>query len=623
MKKSKKRKASHSEAARLIALRNNNRISSLELIGWGILALAVIAALTVSWRKWPDPIVDFGKELYLPWQITQGAVIYRDVEVFYGPLSQYFNALVFTLLGAGIMHIVAVNLVLYLGILSLVYYILRSGWGQGAAFVGSMFFVTVFSFNQFVGIGNYTFAAPYAHETTHGYLIILLLVVTWAAWLRLPRIPLAGLAGLLWGLCLLLKIEFIFTASLVSLGAILLAWPLFFREMNKIRPAAQVGTFIMAAICPSAIATIALFCTGRFSFGDALYYANSGATSLITYSGIVTDPAQASFLGFTNFGANLMILALFGSISLSSFALIAWICGRICSSRPNLLWPACFGISALSLFVSSRIPWLEIAKSFPVWLLATAVMIWCRIPSAQPAETRSIRFLLLLASSGLIARMAFNPRIYHCGYYQASLAGIIAVTAAWKMIPDYFNLTRSARTAYLLPLSIFLAVGVWQLQTFSIGIYSKKNQPLGTGADQTFGFDASVEPSTALLEGVRKTLAAAPEFQSLLVIPEGVTLNYLLRKKTPSYVYTFLPFWLRSPDRILAEINTSPPDYVLIISRDLREHGVLRFGDSPEHGSQLLSWIDWNCSQVQQVGGDPLDVTQRGAILFHRNPTKQ
>ena len=136
-------------------------------------------------------------------------------------------------------------------------------------------------------------------------------------------------------------------------------------------------------------------------------------------------------------------------------------------------------------------------------------MIWWRAPLAQTAETRAIRCLLLFASCGLLARMAFNPQIYRTGYCQASLAGVIAVVTAWKMIPDFFNLTRSARAAYLASLSIFLATGVWQLQSFSIGVYSKKNQPLGTGADQIYGFDANVEPTTALLEEARKTLAAA------------------------------------------------------------------------------------------------------------------
>lgn len=618
MKKSKKKRASRAEAVKPTTLVDKKGVTPLEWVGWVVLALAVIAALAVSWRKWPDPIVDFGRELYLPWQITQGGVLYRDMDAVFGPLSQYFNALVFWLFGPGFVHLVAVNLVIYAGIVVLLYHILRVGWGRVSAFVGTMFYIAVFSFNQFVGIGNYNFAAPYAHETTHGFLLILALVATLAAWLRKPQVLLAGLAGLLWGLCFLLKIEIIFTASLVTVGALVLTRSVFLAKRNELKPARQIGAFLIAAICPPAIATIALFTTGKFSFGEAVYYANSSITGLLSHIGIVTEPAQASLLGFTNFGANLISIILAGGVSFVAFAGVAVSFAWITESRSKLLWPACIAISAFALYLSMRIPWLEAAKSFPIWLASSALMLLWRTPSAQIPETRQIRWLLLLAACGLLARMVFNPRIYHSGYYQASLAGVVTLMAAWKMIPDLFKLNRSAKICYLISLIIFLGTGVWQLQAYSIGIYSKKNQPLGTGADEFFGFDVNVEPTTALLEDARKTLAADPDFQRLVVIPEGVTLNYLLRKQTPGYAYMFHPFSLVSRDRIMAEFNTTPPDYVLLISRDMREHGILRFGESPEHGSQLLSWIDWNCSVARQVGGNPLDVNQRGAILFRR-----
>lgn len=53
------------------------------------LHLALLAGLSVwqlavSWRRWADPIVDFGRELYIPWRLSEGAVLYRDVEDFYG-----------------------------------------------------------------------------------------------------------------------------------------------------------------------------------------------------------------------------------------------------------------------------------------------------------------------------------------------------------------------------------------------------------------------------------------------------------------------------------------------------------------------------------------------------------
>src|SRR5436190_23730318 len=60
---------------------------------------AMAIMLTWSWGSWPDPLIDFGRELYTPWQLSQGKVLYRDVASFYGPLSPYVNVVWFKLFG--------------------------------------------------------------------------------------------------------------------------------------------------------------------------------------------------------------------------------------------------------------------------------------------------------------------------------------------------------------------------------------------------------------------------------------------------------------------------------------------------------------------------------------------
>ena len=57
----------------------------------------------------------------------------------------------------------------------------------------------------------------------------------------------------------------------------------------------------------------------------------------------------------------------------------------------------------------------------------------------------------------------------------------------------------------------------------------------------------------------------------------------------------------------------------MIISRDLREYGIARYGDRIGHGKLLLRWVDDNYNQIAHLGGDPLDYQKRGAIIFkHR-----
>jgi hypothetical protein len=74
-----------------------------------VLAIALLALVWWSWGKWLDPLVDFGRELYLPWQITEGRVLYRDLASFNGPLSPYLNALWFTIGGVSLRTLVVAN----------------------------------------------------------------------------------------------------------------------------------------------------------------------------------------------------------------------------------------------------------------------------------------------------------------------------------------------------------------------------------------------------------------------------------------------------------------------------------------------------------------------------------
>src|SRR3954464_5474836 len=94
-------------------LRANTRI----LIGLGIVLLTLTAMLAFTWRTWPEPVIDFGRELYVPWQLSQGKVLYRDIAYFNGPLSPYFNSAVFRIFGVSMMKLVYVNLAILIGIL--------------------------------------------------------------------------------------------------------------------------------------------------------------------------------------------------------------------------------------------------------------------------------------------------------------------------------------------------------------------------------------------------------------------------------------------------------------------------------------------------------------------------
>ena len=73
-----------------------------------------------------------------------------------------------------------------------------------------------------------------------------------------------------------------------------------------------------------------------------------------------------------------------------------------------------------------------------------------------------------------------------------------------------------------------------------------------------------------------------PPRATLLVLPEGIMINYLSRHERPvsddfsrEYLY-------------VQQLGRLPPDYVILIARDLREYGVAQFGAPGNPGEKIV-----------------------------------
>ena len=147
-------------------------------------------------------------------------MLYRDIAFYNGPLSQYFNALMFRLFGASLRTLVICNLTLLAALIALLYYATRQVASRWATTAACLVFVLPFAFGQYVGIGNYNYVCPYSHEMTHGLLLSLVAVI--AAWPSdKHRVALTILSGFALGLAFLTKAE-VFVAGAAGTATALL-----------------------------------------------------------------------------------------------------------------------------------------------------------------------------------------------------------------------------------------------------------------------------------------------------------------------------------------------------------------------------------------------------------------
>ena len=59
------------------------------LAGTAVLLAAV--AVVQSWNRWLDPVIDTGRDLYIPEAMAHGVRLYRDVRYFYPPLTPWLR----------------------------------------------------------------------------------------------------------------------------------------------------------------------------------------------------------------------------------------------------------------------------------------------------------------------------------------------------------------------------------------------------------------------------------------------------------------------------------------------------------------------------------------------------
>jgi hypothetical protein len=581
----------------------------LEFCGWVALFALTIFFVATSWRKWPDPLIDFGRELYVPWRLSQGALLYRDVSEQYGPLSQYFNAMLFRCFGPGLIVLVWANLAIFNGIVATLYWLCRKAWGVFAAFVACAIFIAVFGFSQFVPAGNYNYATPYAHETTHGFFVCLLLALALTRWRENPTFRWSFVAGFLFGLTTVLKPEFMLAGGLVTLAAAIIG-----SRKNNHSILASLTAWAAAALLPAIGFT--MFFVSVLPWKEALSATGHGWLGWVTtspISALISNTLQMGFIGLNQPASHLMQHLLVSLLAGSIIVAIAGIARFV--DRTDRFWPATIltatswaGAIAVAVFV---INWLEIGRCLlaliGLYALLRATISW-RSKGGEESQS-TLRLLLAVLASTLMLRMALNGRIYQYGFYQAALASVLLPAILIAELPDWLRLTHRGRTLIVVATLALLVPGVTILAMKSQQTFRLKTVAVGEGLDRFYSFPRQIEATGELVQAVSAALRHTDPEKTLLVLPEGLTINYLTRLRNP------VPdFFFPDPnEQFLNSLEGKQPDLIVLVSRDLREYGVQRYG-----GNSLMPWLEKNYTQAAQFGGNPLDYRQHGAVILKR-----
>jgi hypothetical protein len=591
-----------------------------ETMGIVVLAIGAVFFITTSWRKWPDPLIDFGQQLYNAWQLSNGAVLYRDVGCIYGPLSEYLNAGIFWLFGPGLIVLAIANLIIFSGISISIYLIIRKCWGALAAWLSTLVFISVFGFSQFVDAGNYNYATPYANETIHGMLILLLLCCALFGWTNNPTFARSLICGLLLGTTLIIKPEFIVAAGLMTCIAAVTRWR--WHDLPEIR---VFATWIIGVILPSAL--FAIYFVQFLPWRRALVVTSQAWLSVFNRS-FNSSPLAIRLLGLDDpWSRSTRVLIATG---LACALILALIGTLFLLERNRRKWLRLTGAAILVLIFSwlavREIKWEEIGKCLPgltlIYFLVSIVGFFhSDKQSPGDLDIRKLRLLFAGLALALMTRMFLNPRIYHYGYYQTALAAVLVPAVMIGELPNWFRVAgwQTRGFAAMATLALILP-GAAKLAIRSQIALRLKTDIVASGRDRFYCFPSGMDSTGALVNGLLNVLQEKAQGGTVTVLPEGESINYFarLRNPVPHAVFYKGAMETQTESELVTDFEKQPPDWIVIISRDLIAWGIERYGERSGAGQEILNWVGQNYDKAAWTGGDPLNYREHGAVILRR-----
>jgi hypothetical protein len=577
-------------------------------VRWCLWGLAVILAAW-SWRRWPDVQVDFGRELYAPWRLTQGDSLHRDVAWFNGPLSAWWNAFWFKLAGTSLTTLIAVNLALLLLTLELLTDSLRRWAGNAAAAAGGALFLCIFAFGRYASIGNYNFVTPYSHELTHG------LILSLGALHLLSRgrsnLSMLG-AGLCLGLVFLTKAEVALAASVATVVRLF---------------AAPVGGWRAIFAVGIAIPIVSAYGILSYTLGaQSAPVALLGGWAHLGNSAVRELPFYQAILGSDNPRGNLAHMGRLAVGYLAVSGALVAICMRgtatVLQARTARVGGVFLGL--VIMLLGSGL-WRQLARPFPVLLLIVLALQVRALLQARghPGEsTRTADALALsLFAFLLMGKMILSPQLQHYGFVLALPASMVLAAVAVGRIPSWLDARGKpgvffqSTTLGVLAMVMLIHLGeshAWYHRRLFKSWPASTEYEVGSGADAIRARWRGEEMADALADLQQRL---GPE-DTLLVLPEGVMLNYLLRRCSPTRHVNFMPpeLLIWGEETILAELQRSPPDVVAIVHKDTSEYGAARFGW--DYGQQIWNWIDDSYERKAVYGAIPLVSSRFGIAIM-------
>lgn len=586
-----------------------------DLWGFPIILTLGLAMAAISWQKWADLIVDFGQQIYLPWQLSEGKVLYRDLDYLFGPFSAYLHALLFKFFEPGIMILAWFNLGVVTVLSGLIYLLFKYFADSLTATLTTLAFLGIFAFGQYMGGGNFNFICAYVYELAHGVFLSLLILWIFIKNLECPSHFKLILIGLLTGLVYLTKPEaFLAIATALTLG-------FYFVFKKDILPKNSFWLLLSTFLTSPILAT--MYFSFQVPLSQALFYIFLPWFHVFG-SSIKDLPMYHWVLGTDYLGKNIWAMFYYFFLTIG-FCLGLILLNRWLASISKKSYLVGWGLSLLMIsslgLWHNLLPLIELTRPLPLVVLAYSIFLFLKISKSSDEESNRHLglFVFCIFSLVLMFKMIFHVQVAHYGFALALPATLVLIHILTHEIPKQISINLKSFNIYRPVAITVVAVFIGLHIQFEYKMYSLKGQVIGTGLDTLVDYHSFLNPRgvifNAAIDFIQKEI---PEEAHFAAIPGPIMLNYMTRRESPlKYIYLDPgAFQLIGDFQIYEDLQRIYPPYIVLVEQKFPQQGRTNFGK--DFGKPLLQWIYKNYFIIQQYGAQPFVTEDFGIQILKR-----
>jgi 4-amino-4-deoxy-L-arabinose transferase-like glycosyltransferase len=578
------------------------------------LVFTTCGMLAWTWMAWADAVVDFGREVYVPWRLYHGDCLYRDLAYFNGPLSPHVNLGVFSILGPSITSLFVANFLFHVATAVLIYALVRFITNVRCSLFCVFVFELLFAYAHYVRIGNYNYMAPYSHELTHGILLSFAGLVFARYWITTRKLRWSVAAGVALGLVFLTKPEIFLAIALAWTIALVLV------GLRQDCPWATIVPAGLGLIGSAGLVFIVAVSLLRscLPWHDAIYYALGGWPHVFNRE-LTAMPFYQTCTGFDFPLRRLatMILWLIVQLLLVRFALREALPARPDRSRKADFFLLII-VMAILLADPQSLVFLHAFSSLPLWLAAVIVIGLYKLRHSECERGRDKLVMgVVFASLGLalLAKTPLNARIYHYGFALAMPGTLAMIMVCWWIAHEVRQRGGSSLRFTIIMAGFLAFVSACHLGLMG-KVLSQKGEHIKVADSPQLR--ASVDRARVFNSMLAHIEDKVAEEQTLAVWPEGALVNFLAQRPNSTAYPVLMPpeILMFGEDTILDNYRQSPPDYVLLVHHETSEYGVRYFGT--DYAQELWEWLWQTYVPVVGVGETPFTSDEFGMLLLRR-----